>query len=288
MYQYRYYLPGVKDMFIFFALFIAGALVADFVIFMLTALVGNYALHDYTLLISYPIQFLPLMIYAAVKSGRNSLVVPPCDLNRDLGGGSKTFWTCLAAVIATICAALVTEPITALLPPMPEFFKKMMDMLMSAPLEVTLLCASVFAPFFEEWLCRGMVLRGLLSRTKPVYAILISAAFFAVIHLNPWQAIPAFILGCLFGLVYYKTGSLKLTMLMHCANNTFSILISRLPGCEDCDYLWQAIPEFKTYLLLYCVCLALLAMFVVRIRSHTKTLEQIQFHYSNQQKMDQA
>ena len=78
-------------------------------------------------------------------------------------------------------------------------------------------------------------MRGLLQRVKPAWAIVISATFFAIIHMNPWQAIPAFLLGCLFGYVYYKTGSLLLTMLMHCANNTFSVIITRMDAFKDAD-----------------------------------------------------
>ena len=80
-----------------------------------------------------------------------------------------------------------------------------------------------------------MIMRGLLGRMSPFAAITISAAFFAVIHFNPWQAIPAFILGLLFGFVYYKTGSLKLTMLMHCVNNTMAAVFSRIPAFKDAE-----------------------------------------------------
>ncbi len=106
---------------------------------------------------------------------------------------------------------------------------------------------SVFAPILEEWLCRGVVLRGLLNYSRkgepgedgsrrgmnPALAIAISAIFFATIHGNLWQGISAFILGSFFGYVYYKTGSLKLTMLMHCVNNTVSVLSSKLPAFKD-------------------------------------------------------
>ena len=78
-------------------------------------------------------------------------------------------------------------------------------------------------------------MRGLLNRMSPFAAITMSAAFFAVIHMNPWQAIPAFILGLLFGFVYYKTGSLKLTMLMHCVNNTMAVILGRIPALKDAD-----------------------------------------------------
>ena len=118
---------------------------------------------------------------------------------------------------------------------MPQWLEETMKQLLDAPLWITLISVSVFAPLFEEWLCRGVVLRGLLAKNSPMTAITVSAAFFAIIHLNPWQAIPAFILGLLFGYVYYKTGSLKLTMLMHCANNTLAAIFSRIPAFEEAE-----------------------------------------------------
>ena len=120
------------------------------------------------------------------------------------------------------------ETLQFLLPEAPQWFMDMMEkMMVGRPLWVTLLSVSVFAPIFEEWLCRGMILRGLLRTMHPIWAMMISSMIFAIIHLNPWQALPAFVLGMLFAYVYYRTGSLKLTMLMHCANNTFSALLGQ-------------------------------------------------------------
>ena len=53
--------------------------------------------------------------------------------------------------------------------------------------------------------------------------------------MNPWQALAAFLLGILFGFVYYKTGSLKLTMLMHCVNNTMAVVFSKIPSIEEAE-----------------------------------------------------
>ena len=128
----------------------------------------------------------------------------------------------------TIAAGFVTDPLSKLLPPTPEWFDRLNEqMLVGTPLWVTLISVSVFAPLFEEWLCRGLILRGLLKRMRPVWAMAISSLFFAFIHLNPWQALPAFILGMIFACVYYRTGSLKLTMLMHSTNNTFAALLGQ-------------------------------------------------------------
>ena len=190
---------------------------------------------DYGMLVSYPLMFIPAMLYASAKSRLDENFTPdvPVDSNRfgRLGG----FAMAVIVSIATLAAAFLTDITTKLLPPMPAFLEEAMKQLLDAPLWVTLISVSVFAPFFEEWLCRGMIMRGLLGRMSPFAAITVSAAFFAVIHLNPWQAIPAFILGLLFGLVYYKTGSLKLTMLMHCVNNTMAAIFSRIPDFRDAE-----------------------------------------------------
>ena len=42
-------------------------------------------------------------------------------------------------------------------------------------------------------------------------------------------------MGLLFGYVYYKTGSLKLTMLMHATNNTVSLIVSNIPSFSECE-----------------------------------------------------
>ena len=149
-----------------------------------------------------------------------------------------------------VAAAFVTEPVNMLLPEMSPETKAMMEMLLNGPVWIVLLSVSVFAPFFEEWLCRGIILRGLLRKVGPTWAIVISAAVFGLIHGNIWQAIPAFLIGCLLGYVYYKTGSLKLTMLMHCVNNTLAVVFSRIPGLEDVEFLAEIMSPWAYILVL--------------------------------------
>ena len=91
-----------------------------------------------------------------------------------------------------------------------------------------------------------------------------SAAFFAVLHMNPWQAIPAFLLGILFGYVYYRTGSLKLTMLMHCVNNTFATIFSRIPKFAEADTFMDILSPWA-YAGIYVACVLMLASAVILI-----------------------
>ena len=154
----------------------------------------------------------------------------------------------LIVSVMAISAAFVIEPVSMLLPEMSEARKMAMEQMLKGPVWIVLISVSVFAPFFEEWLCRGIILRGLLKKMKPGWAIVISALVFGLIHMNLWQAIPAFIIGVVLGYVYYKTGSLKLTMLMHCVNNTLSVILSRIPGLEDVEFFaeimspWTYVP----------------------------------------------
>ena len=108
---------------------------------------------------------------------------------------------------------------------------------------------------------------------KPATAIVISAAFFAILHMNPWQAIPAFCLGLLFGFVYYKTGSLKLTMLMHCVNNTMAVVLSKIPVLKEAETFMDVMNPWA-YAGAY-ICLAVaLASAIVILSSYRKAQEQ--------------
>ncbi len=151
------------------------------------------------------------------------------------------------AVDGMLGLAFLLDPLNYVMPEPSEEIKAAMELLADGPLAVSLLCTAVFAPFFEEWLFRGIVLRGLLGKIKPFWAILISSLVFGLFHLNLWQAIPATLMGLLLGYVYWRTGSLKLTMLMHCANNTLSVLLMHLHGTDANDTMYDLIPNKFLY-----------------------------------------
>ena len=91
----------------------------------------------------------------------------------------------------------------------------------------------VVAAVTEEFLFRGLILRGLLTKTGPVRAIMISALLFAVMHLNPWQMPAAFFLGIVFGWVYLRTRSLALCVFGHGLHNAMNLLAAGLPFTVD-------------------------------------------------------
>ena len=261
--KFAYFLPGVAEMFVLFGLLLAGALVGNILSVPFVAFLGFEKGMLYAQVVSYPLMFVGPMVYASIQSRNDSLRRPGRKLDSNhfspLGGALCA----VLVILATLTASFCSDSILPLLPEMPERLKNAMEVLLKGDnVFINFLTVSVFAPFFEEWLCRGMVLRGLLSKKiKPVWAILISAVFFGVIHLNPWQAVPAILLGLLFGYVYYKTGSLKLTMLMHFANNTFVLVLSHLTGLEDAEE-WQDILPGMQYWVVLGACILVLVLTV--------------------------
>ena len=251
--NYTYFVPSVADLLILFLWFIVGAVLGNIVTALFTLTMGAESGMEIGMVVAYPVMFIPPMIYASHRSRNSCLTNAGVKVDSNNFGTVGGFPCAVLAAVGTVAMSFWADGISTLLPAMPEGIKKVLESMVSGNFLVNFLCVSIFAPVFEEWLCRGMVLRGLLNHdVKPVWAIVISALFFAAIHLNPWQAVPAFLLGCLFGLVYYKTGSLKLTMLMHFTNNTLALCLSRIPALKDMENWTDVLPGPQYFIILGC------------------------------------
>ncbi len=126
----------------------------------------------------------------------------------------------LLLIVATVALQWgVSSPIGTSIP-MPEMFKEMFrEMAEQMNNGYGLLAVAVMAPFFEEFIFRGVMLDGLLKRKSTWAAILISAALFGLVHLNPWQFVAAMVIGTFAGWVYARTRSLIYCMIIHFTNN---------------------------------------------------------------------
>lgn len=106
-----------------------------------------------------------------------------------------------------------------------QYFERLMQQMTSDKATLILL-AVVMAPIFEEIIFRGIIQKGLINKgVKPWKAILIAAIIFGLVHGNPWQFVGAVLLGSVLGLVYYKTKSLLLPILLHAFNNLCSAML---------------------------------------------------------------
>ncbi len=94
----------------------------------------------------------------------------------------------------------------------------------------------------EELIFRGMVLRGLspLGKWK---AVLISAAAFTLMHMNPSQTVHQFLLGIIMALIAWETGSILAPMLIHFINNALAIIleVSGFSGLVEKMTAWEIV-----------------------------------------------
>ncbi|MBR5384645.1 MAG: CPBP family intramembrane metalloprotease [Bacteroidales bacterium] len=254
--SFSWYTPGVGGAIGLVCMLLAGMLVASVVVFAVVmafpVTVYGEAVTYYSNLISYPLMFVPAIIYALLVSRRNAFFDEGYALDSNHFGKFGGAALAVVAALSTLGLAVIGDSFTSLLPEMPAFLEDAMKTLVGGPLWLSILLPCVFAPLFEEWFCRGIILRGLLQKVSPAVAICISALIFAFIHLNPWQAVPAFLLGLLFGYVYYRTGSMKLTMLMHFTNNFMSVVLTRFASLGEAESLKDVLPSMTMVKLLVC------------------------------------
>ncbi|GGP01886.1 hypothetical protein GCM10010992_04060 [Cloacibacterium rupense] len=129
-----------------------------------------------------------------------------------------------------------------------HFFSEQMSNISEEPFLMFLL-VSFFAPIIEEILFRGIIQKGMINNgVKPKTAILISAFVFGFIHFNPWQFVGAFLLGIVLGVVYFKTKSLLMSILLHSFNNTIAAIMMKYYDTESFSDLLH-IPEYAVLLI---------------------------------------
>ena len=94
-----------------------------------------------------------------------------------------------------------------------------------------LLSIALLAPILEEMLFRGAIEGRLLHMWQnPWGAIIVSSLVFGVVHMNPAQIPFAFLLGVMFGWLYYRTGSLLPGIIGHVLNNSVAAVNMILYG----------------------------------------------------------
>ncbi len=87
----------------------------------------------------------------------------------------------------------------------------------------SLFLACVAGPFFEEIFFRGFCYPAFRKRWGTGWALVLTAAFFSVIHQNLFAFFPVFILGLGLGYLYEKRGSLLASIALHVLHNTIFI-----------------------------------------------------------------
>lgn len=91
----------------------------------------------------------------------------------------------------------------------------------------------------EEMTFRGVLQQSLTRRMNPHVAIILSAAIFSFFHFQFYGFLPRLFLGILLGYMFYITGSLWTSILMHFVNNGASVTLYYLGNIgviEDAEH----------------------------------------------------
>ena len=211
----EHYLPGLGQCWVLvFLLCVVGGLAAGAVMWTVAKVSGD---DELDMLLQYLIPFLPAAIYIYCK-GNPRTVTHSVPLDKSVFGTVSPILLFPLLAILAFTLSVAVEPLSAWLP-MPESIRKLFETYLSGNSLSAILSTVVAAPLIEELLCRGIMERGLLFHSTPRKAILWSAFLFAFIHMNPWQAIPAFVIGIFLGWIYWRTHSLWACIFIHFVNN---------------------------------------------------------------------
>jgi len=115
---------------------------------------------------------------------------------------------------------LVVALYTRVLPsPRAEGFEHIVRLLQGLPRWLHLVLFAVLPPICEELLCRGFLLSALRPRLGTKWAVVATAALFAILHLDVSRFPATFLAGLMLGFVRVRTGSLFMAILFHMVFN---------------------------------------------------------------------
>lgn len=183
----------------------------------------------------------------------------------------KKTWSLEFPVISILCAVgfalsgLILQDALNMCIKLPNWFEVTFTQMMGT---VTgFLAIVIVGPIMEELLFRGWIMRVLLEKTTPTKAIVYSALIFGIIHMNPVQIMYASLIGLVLGWMYYKTGSLIPSIVMHIVANGTSFVISTIYQEEES---FQSIVDTNGYILLIAGALVLFTVSLLAMK-HLKT-----------------
>lgn len=213
-------------------------------------------------------------LYAAVAAGQLAMLLLVVAITRRVRGGTATLGLRTAPARALVgCALLgatfwyVNMRIVDLLPFPPVDKSALQQLVDVPPWWAALLTIAVVPAICEELVFRGVLVRSLVPRWSPAFAIIVSAALFAGYHFSILQLIPTFLLGLVFAHVALCSDSAIPTMVAHLLNNAIALSVARgeLPG------LARVMREFPTASLVGCIGLSLVGLGLATVRPVGRT-----------------
>ncbi len=174
----------------------------------------------YALCMFFPILFVFIM---GIVRRRNPLVAP-VKINQPHFGKVNPLILGVILIVLLTAVGWMIAPVSDLIE-IPDVFKKMFENIRTDTFSIFLTTAFM-APIIEEFLCRGVLARGLYATSSPTSGIVWSAIMFSVMHLNLYQMLSAFVAGLLFAWIYYRTHSIWIVIFGHFMVNASSLTMA--------------------------------------------------------------
>jgi membrane protease YdiL (CAAX protease family) len=150
---------------------------------------------------------------------------------RDLGlcVRARDWWALPLGTVSAIVLGLLVLPLRELVDQNQGVVDDLLDS-SGAKLAVIAIAAGLLAPIFEELVFRGLLLRALLPRMGPNWAIAVSALTFGAVHFlggNPLGTLavfPALVgIGAISGVLAVRSGELSQSILLHMGFNLLAV-----------------------------------------------------------------
>lgn len=109
--------------------------------------------------------------------------------------------------------------------PDPESMKGFVTAIQGWPPLLLILLIAVLPGLCEEVLCRGFILSGLRTEGGTVSAVIVSAIFFAALHLDPNRLLQTFLVGVVLAILVVRSGSIWPACLLHFVNNAGALAL---------------------------------------------------------------
>jgi membrane protease YdiL (CAAX protease family) len=152
------------------------------------------------------------------------LGVPPRKPWGDVGTGLGV--GVLAVFADGLVARAVQDLVQAITGHAPHMPPSVTNDLHGPWLPVVAFVAVVMAPICEETLFRGFILQGLERGLRGPWPVLVSAAFFAFVHVYPLVMPSVFVIGVLFALLFMWRRSLLASMTAHATVNLVVVMVA--------------------------------------------------------------
>lgn len=169
------------------------------------------------------ILFVPLFLVVYTKRDfRQTYGFSKAKLTDYLGGG-------MAAVGMVLLNAVIATGLMKIFPESAANVETTFNGILGDSAAAALFVIAVVPAVCEEMLFRGLILHSLKAKYRISSAIMITAALFGIYHMSLLKFIPTGLLGLVFCIVVWRTGSIYPAMLMHFINNAISVTLTYYP-----------------------------------------------------------